>query len=140
MSDQNKELVRRSWELLRDLDILEEVYAPDLVWHEPDQDIRGVAQAKEFVRTYLSAFPDLTATVEDVLAEGDKVVTRWTLRGTHQGELMGIAPTGKQIEFKGITIHRIAGGKIVEEWEGYDNLGVMREIGAVAAPGESAGA
>ena len=130
-SEENKRLAQRSWELLRNLEILDEVYAANLVWHEPDQDIRGLKEARQFVDTYLAAFPDLHATVEDVFAEGDKVVTRWTMRGTHRGDLMGIHPTGKQIEFKGITIHRIEGNKIVEEWEGYDNLGVMQQIGAL---------
>ncbi len=81
---------------------------------------------------YKTAFPDLNATVEDVIAEGDKVVTRWTIRGTHQGEIEEFGPpTGKQVEIKGITIHRIEGGKIVEEWQAYDNLSAMRQLGLV---------
>jgi steroid delta-isomerase-like uncharacterized protein len=83
---------------------------------------------------YFAAFPDINVTVEDVIAEGDKAVTRWTIRGTHRGELMGIAPTDKPIELKGITIHRIEGGKIVEEWERYDNLGMMQQLGVVEQP------
>jgi len=138
MSEENKALARRSWELLRDLNILDEVYVDDLVWHHPDQDIRGIEVAKRFVSMYKFAFPDLYATVEDVIAEGDKAVTRWTIRGTHRGELMGIAPTERQIEIKGITIHRIEEGKIVEEWEGYDNLSIMQQLGAVPSP-EQAG-
>ena len=70
---------------------------------------------------FFEAFPDLNVTLEDVIAEGDKVVTRWTIRGTHQGELMGIAPTEEQIALKGITIHRIEADKIAEEWERYDS-------------------
>ena len=100
--------------------------------HEPDQDIHGSEEAKQFVSTFFEAFPDLNVTVEDEIAEGDKVVTSWTIRGTHQGELMGIAPTEKQIELKGITIHRIEEGKIAEEWERYDNLGMMQQLGVVA--------
>jgi steroid delta-isomerase-like uncharacterized protein len=81
---------------------------------------------------YLTAFPDLNATVEDVIAEGNKVVTRYTIRGTHQGEIEEFGPpTGKQIELEGITIHRIEDGKIVEEWERYDNLSVLRQLGLV---------
>ena len=109
------------------------VLPPDFVWHEPDQDIQGSEEAKQFVATFLEAFPDLNVTVEDEIAEGDKVVTRWTIRGTHQGELMGIAPTEKQIELKGITIHRIEGDKIAEEWSRYDNLGMMQQLGALPA-------
>ncbi len=132
MSEANKDLARRSWEIVsqRNPDLLEEVYAADIVWHEPDQDVQGLAEAKQFYSMYLSAFPDLHATVEDVIAEGDKAVTRWTIRGTHQGEIEEFGPpTGKQVEIKGITIHRIESGKIVEEWERYDNLSVMRQLG-----------
>ena len=81
---------------------------------------------------YKTAFPDLNATVEDVIAERDKVVTRWTIRGTHQGEIEEFGPpTGRQMGLKGLTMHRIEGGKIVEEWEGYDNLSVMQQLGLV---------
>ncbi len=130
MSEENKDLARRSWELLGNLDILDEVYATDLVWHEPDQDIQGLEEARQFVKMYKTAFPDLNATVEDVIAEGDRVVTRYTVRGTHQGGIEEFGPpTGKQVEIKGITIHRIADGKIVEEWERYDNLSVLQQLG-----------
>lgn len=130
MSEVNKDLARRSWEVLDNLDILDEVYAADLVWHEPDQDLQGLEQARQFVGIYKTAFPDLSATVEDVMAEGDKVVTRVTIRGTHQGEIEEFGPpTGRQIEIQDITIHRIEGGKIVEEWERYDNLSIMQQLG-----------
>ena len=129
-AEENKALARHSWELLDNPDVLDEVYASDLVWHEPDQDVRGSEEAKRFVDTYKTAFPDLHATVEDVIAEGDRVVTRWTMRGTHRGEIEEFGPpTGRQIELKGITIHRIEDGKIVEEWERYDNLSAMQQLG-----------
>jgi steroid delta-isomerase-like uncharacterized protein len=132
MSEENKALVRRSWEAADNPDIIDEVYTPDLVWHDPGQDIRGSEEAKQFVTMYKTAFPDLSPTVEDVIAEGDKVVSRWTIRGTHQGEIEEFGPpTGKQIELEGITIHRIEGGKIVEEWNRYDNLGVLQQLGLV---------
>jgi steroid delta-isomerase-like uncharacterized protein len=130
MSEENKALARRAWELADNPDILEEVYAPDVVWHEPDQEIRGLEQAKQFVTTYKTAFPDMTVTVEDVIAEGDKVVTRVTLRGTHQGETEEFAPpTGRQVEGEGITISRIEGGKIVEDWDSHDNLSTLQQLG-----------
>jgi steroid delta-isomerase-like uncharacterized protein len=130
MSEENKALARRSWEAPENLDILDEVYTADVIWHEPDQEIRGLEQAKQFVTTYNSAFPDLNATVEDVIAEGDKVVTRWTIRGTHQGEIEEFGPpTGRQAELQGITIHRIEDGKIVEEWNRYDNLSLLQQLG-----------
>ena len=132
MSEDNKALARRSWEVLDNLDVLDEVYADDLVWHEPDQDVRGPEEARQFVMMYKTAFPDLSATVEDVLSEGDRVVTRYTVRGTHEGEIDEFGPpTGRQIELQGITIHRIADGKIVEEWERYDNLSLMQQLGLV---------
>jgi steroid delta-isomerase-like uncharacterized protein len=135
MSEENKDLARRSWEIVsqRNPDLLEEVYAAYIVWHEPDQDVQGLEEAKQFYSTYLSAFPNFNATVEDVTAEGDKAVTRWTIRGTHQGEIEEFGPpTGKQVEIQGITIHRIEDGEIVEEWERYDNLSVMRQLGLVS--------
>jgi steroid delta-isomerase-like uncharacterized protein len=131
MSEENKALVRRAWEELADNpDLIDEVYAPDLVWHEPDRDIHGTEEAKQFVSLYKSAFPDMTITVEDVVAEGDRVVTRVTLRGTHQGETEEFGPpTGRQFEGTGITISRIEGGKIVEDWDAYDNLSTLQQLG-----------
>jgi steroid delta-isomerase-like uncharacterized protein len=130
MSEENKALALRSWEFLENPDILEEVYAPDLVWHEPDQDVRGYEGARQFVSMYKAAFPDLNVTVEDVIAEGEKVVTRYTVRGTHQGEIEEFGPpTGRQLELEGTTIHRIENGKIVEEWERYDILSIVQQLG-----------
>jgi steroid delta-isomerase-like uncharacterized protein len=132
MSEENKDLARRSWQLLDNPDILEEIYAADLVWHEPDQDLRGYEEARQFVSMYKTAFPDLNVTVEDAIAEGDKVVTRYTVHGTHQGEIEEFGPpTGRQLELEGITIHRIENGKIVEEWERYDNLDILQQLGLV---------
>ena len=132
MSEENKALARRSWETVDDPESLNEVYAPDVVWHNPDQDIQGIEEAKQFMAMFQTAFPDMHATVEDVIAEGEQVVTRVTLRGTHQGEteLFG-PPTDRQVEGQGITIHRIEGGKIVEEWNSWDNLSLMQQLGLV---------
>jgi steroid delta-isomerase-like uncharacterized protein len=133
MSEENKDLARRSWEATDNPDVIDEVYAPDVVWHVPDQeDVRGIEEAKQFIGMYQTAFPDMSATVEDVVAEGDKVVTRWTIRGTHQGEIEEFGPpTGRQVEAPGITIHRFEGGKIVEEWNSWDNLSFMQQLGLV---------
>ena len=131
-AEESKALARRSWETVDDPDRLDEVYAHDVVWHNPEGDVRGIEEARQFADMYKTAFPDMSATVEDVIAEGDKVVTRWTIRGTHQGEIEEFGPpTGRQMELKGITISRIEGGKIVEEWEAYDNLSVMQQLGLV---------
>jgi steroid delta-isomerase-like uncharacterized protein len=132
VSEENKDLARRSWEIVsqRNADLIEEFYSPDLVWHEPDQDIRGYEQAKQFVSSFFDAFPDLNATVDDAMAEGDKVATRYTIRGTHQGQTDAFGPpTERQVELKGITIHRFEDGKIVEEWEAYDNLSLLQQLG-----------
>jgi steroid delta-isomerase-like uncharacterized protein len=140
MSEENKALARRSWEVGTEesLDTLEEalaqVYAGNCILHEPDEDIVGIEGLTQYVSMMRSAFPDLRITLEDDMAEGDKVVSRWIAQGTHQGELMGAAPTGNQVTITGITIHRIEDGKIVEEWENWDALGLMQQIGAVPSP------
>ena len=92
MSEENKALARRSWESVDAPDTLGEVYASDVIWHMPDQEVRGIEEAKQFVAMFKSAFPDMQATVEDVVAEGDEVATRVTLRGTHQGEVEEFGP------------------------------------------------
>jgi predicted ester cyclase len=83
------------------------------------------------VSTYRAAFPDARITVEQQLAEGDLVATRWSGRGTHDGELMGVSPTGKQVTVSGLTISRLEGGKIVEEFQNWDTLGMLQQLGAV---------
>ena len=131
-AEQNKTIALRTSQIVnqRNPDLIEEYYPPDFVWHGPDQDIRGYELAKQLSSTFLAAFPDAEMTNEDVIAEGEKVVRRYTTRGTHQGETdMFGPPTGRQVELKGITIHRIEGGKIVEEWESYDNLSMMKQLG-----------
>jgi steroid delta-isomerase-like uncharacterized protein len=132
MSEENKEKARRTWEIVNqhNPDLIEEFYPPDFVWHEPEGDIRGYEQARQFVSSFLGAFPDLNITVDDVIGEGDKVVSRYTIRGTHQGETEDLGPpTGKQVELRGIIIHRFEDGNIVEEWEVYDNLSLLQQLG-----------
>jgi steroid delta-isomerase-like uncharacterized protein len=131
-AEENRALAQRSWEIVsqRNPDLIEEFYPAEFVWHEPDRDIRGYEQAKQFVSTFFQAFPDITISVEDVIAEGDKVVSRYTIRGTHQGETEEFGPpTGRQMELEGITIHRFEDGNIVEEWERYDNLSALQQLG-----------
>jgi predicted ester cyclase len=98
-TEENKALARRSWDAPDNLDVLDDIYTADVVWHDPGQDIQGIEEAKQFVTMYKTAFPDLSATVEDEIAEGDKVVSRWTVRGTHQGEIEEFGPpTGRKME------------------------------------------
>lgn len=121
------------------LDVVDEIYAPVYVGHTagfPDQTL-GPEGVKEFVELYRSAFPDLHTTIEDMVTEGDKLVYRWTAVGTHQGELLGVAPSSNRMEITGITIDRIEDGKIVETWNNFDQLGMMRQIGAMPAPEQS---
>lgn len=121
-----------------DQDALEELFAPDFVDHGaiPGQP-PGHEGHKHQLAVFRSAFPDLRVTNEDVIAEGDKVVLRWTARGTHEGELMDIAPTGKEVTFTGIDVLRIADGKVVERWAEGNDLEVMQQLGVVPSPGQS---
>ena len=137
-AQENKSVVRRELEEIfsqgGNLDVAEEIYAPDYVGHEPTfGDVHGVEGAKQFAATYRQAFPDVQTTMEDQLAEGDKVVTRFTSRGTHQGESEDFGPpTGNRIEVTGITIERFSEeGKIVEDWTNFDALGLMQQLGLV---------
>jgi steroid delta-isomerase-like uncharacterized protein len=135
MSATNKELSRRFTELFSTGDdaLAEEVLSPDVVFHGTtgDGEIRGLDGVKAFVAAYRGAFPDAHSTVQDQVAEGDMVVTRWRSRGTHHGELGPIAPTGREYQMEGITIERIAGGKIVEVWVARDELGLLGQLGVL---------
>ena len=132
----NKEIVRRlGVELWQgNIGVIDELVAPDYVGHDPSQpEMHGPDGVKGFVNTYLSAFPDGRITVDEQLAEGELVASRWTGRGTHQGDLMGIPPTGKQVTVSGITVSRVKNGKVVEEWTNWDTLGMLQQLGAVPA-------
>jgi steroid delta-isomerase-like uncharacterized protein len=138
-AEENKALVLRHWEEVVSkgkLDLIDEIFAPDFVAHEADQDIRGPEGVRQFILMLRAAFPDLQVTVEDVLAEGDKVVQRWHGHGSHQGELMGLPPSGKRISVAGMTISRFEEGKVAEEWELYDMMGMMQQLGALPSSAE----
>jgi steroid delta-isomerase-like uncharacterized protein len=144
MLEENKAVARRAFEdhfNTGNLDLGEEIFTPDYVNHDPSlPDFgSGPEAANQAVRLYRNAFPDARITVEDQVAEGDKVATRWSARGTHQGELTGVGPTGNRVEITGITISRIEGGKIAEDWINYDALGMLQQVGAIPAPGEAQG-
>jgi predicted ester cyclase len=117
-------------------ELVDELLAPDFVRYDPyieAGEVRGTQIVKDKIVWFRNAFPDLTCIVEEQVAEGDKVVSRWTLRGTHQGEFFGVAPTGNRVEFTGIQIDRFdESAKIVEERAKFDLLGAMRQIGAVS--------
>ena len=114
---------------------IDEFIAPNHVDHAAPPGMPGGLQGvKQTINMYLTAFPDLHFTVEDLIAEGDKVVTRLTVRGTQQGEFMGIPPTGKHATVKAIDINRIVGGKSIEHWLEMDTLGLMQQLGVVPTP------
>jgi steroid delta-isomerase-like uncharacterized protein len=136
MSEQNKALVRRVVEDVYNqgnLAVADELAASDLLVHMTSQEIRGREGAKQYVAALRAAFPDLHLTIEDQIAEGDRVVTRWTARGTHTGQFQGIPPTGKQVRVAGTDIDRIADSKVVECWSHVDDLGMMQQLGAIPA-------
>lgn len=134
MSAENKAVVRRMVEAFNrgNLGLADELLSGSYVWHGPGgTDARGPEGFKQVASMYRAAFPDASLTIEDIIAEGDKVVIRWTARGTHQGELMGVAPSGRRVTVPGITISQVVDGKIVEEWETFDQLGMFQAIGTV---------
>jgi predicted ester cyclase len=100
----------------------------------PTGEVRGTEGYKQLISTQRIPAPDLTFTVEDQITEGQKVVTRYSASGTHQGEFMGAAPTGNRVTVTGIVVSRIAGGKIEEEWLEWDVLGLMQQLGAIGEP------
>ena len=123
------------------LDVVDDIFAPVYVGHTaglPEQ-TSGPEGVKEFIGLYSSAFPDVHTTIEDIIAEGDKVAYRWTAVGTHRAELLGVAPSNNRVELTGITIERIEDGRIVETYNNFDQAGMMRRIGAIPAPQQSEG-
>jgi predicted ester cyclase len=136
MSEHNKAKVRRIIEEVYGqgrLDLVEEVATGDLVIHAGSLDIRGREGAKEYVAALRAGFPDIRFTIEDQVAEGDTVVTRWSARGTHSGNFAGVPATGRAIRMTGTDIDRMAGGKVAECWSHLNELGLMRQLGAVPA-------
>jgi len=115
------------------VELVDELLAPDYLSHAPGEPElkRGPEDIKEVVRAYHSAFPDLTYTVEKQVAEGDMVVTRWTARGTHQGELIGVPPSGRYIVVSGMSMDRISEGKIAENRTNWGALEMLQQIGAI---------
>jgi steroid delta-isomerase-like uncharacterized protein len=136
MSADTKAIARRLLEEAfnsGNLDVVDELISPEFVNHDaarPEPAV-GIEAAKASIRGYRDAFPDLRLTIEQQLAEGEYVTTRWTGRGTHQGDLMGMSATGKQATVTGITIDRIVDGRFVESWTNWDTLGLLQQLGVV---------
>lgn len=114
---------------------LDDLFANDIVWHSATgKDIRSVENLKQSFNAAYNTFPDTHYTIDDMIVEGDKAVTRFTFTGTHKGEFKGIPPTNKKVKVWAIAIARIADGKFMEVWERYDTLGWMQELGLIPTP------
>ena len=138
-TQENKALCARPHEEIfnqGNLALADEIFSPDFTWHEAHLPPlpQGPESTKMFATMLRGAFPDLHLSLEDSVAEGDRVVNRWTFQGTHQGEFYGVAATGKTVTISGIDIWRVRGGKIVENQQVVDNLGLLRQLGAVPQP------
>ena len=118
------------------IDLLDELLAPDYINHSPaTPDLpTGPEGVKAVVSMFRSAMPDLRVIIEDMIAEGEKVATYYTLEGTHEGELFGVSPTGQRLSNKSITVERVSGGKIREHWRVSDELGMMQQLGVIPVP------
>jgi C-1 hydroxylase len=131
--EENKALVRREqgelWNYTGNLDAAAELLALD-----------RVEDAKQEAASVRRGFPDVVSTIEDLIAERDKVVAHWRAQATHQGEYMGIPPTGNRVDFRAISIYRIEGAQIAESWGVSDDLGLMQQLGAIREPGQDQGA
>ncbi len=138
-SQHNKDAVLRGWyeELWNrwNIAVADDLFTSDYLIHLP-----GVPEpmdrsgAKQVVQMFSIAFPDLKHTVDEMIAEGESVAARWTVRGTHQGDFQGIAPTGKPVRLSGTTVHHMTDGKIVETWLAFDSLDLLQQLGAVPRP------
>jgi steroid delta-isomerase-like uncharacterized protein len=136
-AEENMRIVRRIYTEVFDrhnLAVVDEFYATDFVYHSPGRPDYDRERLKQGFAAYLAAFPDAHMTIEDMFAAGDRVAVRFTCRGAHQGAFMGVPPSGKQVTMTAILIHHLAGGKMAEDWEWSDQLGVLRQLGLVKLP------
>ena len=138
MSEENKAVVRRAFEEVAnkgDMTTVDEIIAPEYLRHDlaGGPDASGPEGVKRLIAGLRAAFPDIKTTIEDIFADGEKVVVRFSVHGTHSGPFMGIAATGREATWRGVNIYRVSGGRIRETWQLADGLGLLRQLGA--APG-----
>jgi steroid delta-isomerase-like uncharacterized protein len=142
MSELNKKVVRRLFEEVwnkGNLPLADELFTPNYAHHDtstPDVG-RGPESEKKRATLYRAAFPDIRLNIEDIIAEGETVMVRWSCLGTHKGDLSGIAPTGKRFNISGVSIARFANGKMAEGWVNWDALGLMQQLGVVPEIGKA---
>jgi steroid delta-isomerase-like uncharacterized protein len=137
-AEDNKARVRGLYEEIfnrRGLGAIADYFSPDVVDHAVASGApAGIEGVRQTITMFLGAFPDLSMALEDLVAEGDRVVARWTMRGTHRGASLGMPPTGKPLSLPGVSVLRIAGGKVVETWVAFDQLGMLRQLGLAPTP------
>ena len=138
MAQENSALIRRWFDEVWNhgrMDAIDEMASPDVIGHgqaQHDTDV-GLEEFRRFAKDLLRAFPDMQVTIDQIIEQGDKVVARWTATMTHKGDFLGFAPTGRKATVTGTSIQRMSGGKIVEGWDNWDQLGLLVQIGAVPA-------
>ena len=135
--EQNEAVLNQVIELIgeRNLDEAFELYALDYIYHGPGgQELRGRAGIRGLWEVWLAGIPDLHSTIEDTISEGDRVVMRWRIEGTHTGEFLGVPPSNAKVNVGVTGIFRVANGQLVECWDQYDALGMMQQIGAIPTP------
>ncbi len=137
VEEQNIALIMRQYEAWNsgDVEAIKEIFSPDYVFHSGSQDF-SKEQMIEFLKPQMEAWPDRTFSVEDILAKGDKVVSKFIFKGTHEGDIEGIPATGKKVENPGIEIWQVENGKIVESWEVSDTLSFYKQLGFELKPKE----
>jgi steroid delta-isomerase-like uncharacterized protein len=136
----NKAIVRRYFDELwneRKTDIIDDLVTADHVVHFPSGQAHRIKSVQEWTTTAFTAFPDVQFTVDDMIAEEDKVLARWHYNATQTGNFLGIPPTGRQVEDEGMDVFRIEGGKIAEIWVIQDSLGLLQQLGVIPRPQES---
>jgi steroid delta-isomerase-like uncharacterized protein len=141
VSEENKTLVRRFVDEVQsggNIDLIDELCSPEFVNHSAPPGMPADCEGVKLVTAmFRQAFPDSYFTVEDMIAEGDKVATRKTFHGTHEGEFLGIPPTGRPVSIGLIDVVRVADGRVVEHWSIGDSLGMMEQLGVIPQPGDT---
>jgi steroid delta-isomerase-like uncharacterized protein len=137
--DERKQTLRRVIDEVYNkgnVDAMDEVFAPHCSFHDPSFPVEGVAGTKQFVRELRAAQPDFHCDVQDILVDGDRTAARWTMGGTDRNEFRGMPPTGKSYVVTGTTFNQWEGDRIVEEWDNYDSLGMLQQLGHVPETAE----
>jgi steroid delta-isomerase-like uncharacterized protein len=142
-SEQNEAVVRRTFDAFNtgDTSAAEELIAEGARAHDPAQpeELTGPEGFRQTIELYRGAFSDLAFSIDEIFSDGEMVCTRWSTTGTHDGELMGIEPTGNRISSTGISVDRVVDGKVAESWVQWDNLGLMQQVGVFEGATAAAG-